>query len=97
MEPGRKGLITKGALGSKRYEFIFSAQGGHSWSAFGKPNPIHALALATAKMARVEVPEAPRTSYKVDSLSAIQEMIYRTARQCRCGLFPFCVRKKTPS
>lgn len=69
MEPGPKGLITKGALGSKRYEFTFTAQGGHSWSAFGKPNPIHAMALAVAKMARVKMPEVPRTSYNVGVIS----------------------------
>lgn len=69
MEPGPKGLITKGGLGSKRYEFTFTAKGGHSWSAFGLPSPIHAMCRAVAKMADVPVPENPRTSYTVGTIT----------------------------
>ncbi len=65
MEPGAPGLITKGAVGSKRYEFAFSGPGGHSWSAYGLPSPIHAMARAMAKMSNVTTPENPRTTYTI--------------------------------
>ncbi len=34
------------ALGSRRFEVIVRGPGGHSWSDFGAPNPIIALARA---------------------------------------------------
>jgi tripeptide aminopeptidase len=37
--------------------------GGHSWSDFGAPNPITALARAIVKFSAVPVPESPRSSY----------------------------------
>jgi acetylornithine deacetylase/succinyl-diaminopimelate desuccinylase-like protein len=65
LEPGDAGLITKSAIGSRRYEFIFTGPGGHSWSAYGLPSPIHAMGRAIAKMAAVGTPENPRTTYTV--------------------------------
>ena len=41
--------ITNGAIGSKRYRVTFNGPGGHSWSAFGAANPIHALSRAIRK------------------------------------------------
>jgi tripeptide aminopeptidase len=40
--------ITWQALGSKRFEVVFSGPGGHSWSDFGIGNPVHALSRAIA-------------------------------------------------
>ena len=38
--------ITTQALGSRRFELLFSGAGGHSWSDFGIGNPVHALCRA---------------------------------------------------
>lgn len=38
--------ITNQALGSRRFEVLFSGAGGHSWSDFGSGNPVHALSRA---------------------------------------------------
>lgn len=38
--------ITSTALESRRYEISFTGPGGHSWSDFGVPNPVHALGRA---------------------------------------------------
>ncbi len=53
-------------LGSKRFEFTFRGPGGHSFMAFGDvPNPIHAMGRAIDKIANIEVPDEPRTTYSV--------------------------------
>jgi acetylornithine deacetylase/succinyl-diaminopimelate desuccinylase-like protein len=40
--------ITTQALGSRRFEVIFTGPGGHSWSDFGIGNPVHAITRALA-------------------------------------------------
>ncbi|MCL1889112.1 MAG: M20/M25/M40 family metallo-hydrolase [Desulfovibrionaceae bacterium] len=65
LEPGTLGGITKGGTGSKRYEFIFTGPGGHSWHAYGLPSPIHAMGRAIAKIAGVRVSAEPKVSYTV--------------------------------
>ena len=35
--------ITSQALASRRFEVTFTGPGGHSWSDYGTPNPVHAL------------------------------------------------------
>ncbi|MBK5292792.1 MAG: M20/M25/M40 family metallo-hydrolase [Acidobacteriia bacterium] len=40
--------ITARALASRRFEITVSGPGGHSWSDFGTPNPVHALGRAIA-------------------------------------------------
>ncbi len=59
------------ATGVKTIEVTFHGVGGHSWAAFGeKANPLHAAARAVAKIADLEVPEVPRTSYCVSNFHA---------------------------
>ena len=41
--------ITNSALASRRVEITITGPGGHSWSDFGAPNPIHALARGIAR------------------------------------------------
>lgn len=65
MEPGPVGDIVYGAVGSRRYTLAFKGPGGHSWSAYGLPSPIHALGRAIAKMADVTPPASPKTTYTV--------------------------------
>ena len=57
--------ITTRALGSRRIEAVITGPGGHSWSDFGLPNPIHALSRGVARFVRVRVPEEPRTTFNV--------------------------------
>jgi acetylornithine deacetylase/succinyl-diaminopimelate desuccinylase-like protein len=57
--------IVHRALGSQRYRIAFHGAGGHSWTAFGVPNPVHAAAIAAAKLARLPVPGEPRTTLSV--------------------------------
>jgi tripeptide aminopeptidase len=56
---------TSRAVGSHRYRVTFKGPGGHSFGAFGMPNPIHALGRAIAKIADVQVPSTPKTTFNV--------------------------------
>jgi len=38
--------VTAQALGSRRFEVLFTGPGGHSWNDSGTPNPVHALSDA---------------------------------------------------
>lgn len=60
--------VTSKGLGSKRYEITVSGPGGHSWSDFGLPNPIHAMSRAVARFVRTRVPEEPRTTFNVGEM-----------------------------
>jgi len=53
------------AAGSRRYEITYRAPGGHSYSDFPMPHPIHALGRAIAKISAFEVPSDPRTTFNV--------------------------------
>ena len=55
--------MTKDAVGSYRYRVTYKGPGGHSYGAFGMPNPIHALGRAIAKVADLQVPADPRTTF----------------------------------
>jgi acetylornithine deacetylase/succinyl-diaminopimelate desuccinylase-like protein len=57
--------ITNGGVGSKRYRVTFKGPGGHSYGAFGLPNPIHALGRAVAAIGAIEVPSTPKTTFNV--------------------------------
>ena len=57
--------VTTSALASRRIEVSVLGPGGHSWSDFGMPNPIHALSRGVARFVRVRLPEEPRTSLNV--------------------------------
>jgi acetylornithine deacetylase/succinyl-diaminopimelate desuccinylase-like protein len=57
--------IVHRALGSRRYRIAYRGTGGHSWTAYGVPNAVHGAAIAAAKLARVPLPTAPRTTLSV--------------------------------
>ena len=57
--------IVHRALGSRRYHVTFRGPGGHSWAAFGVANPANAVGRATALLADVPTPSAPRTTCAV--------------------------------
>lgn len=61
--------ITKHGVGSKRYRVTYKGPGGHSYGAFGIPNPIHALGRAIAQIAEIQVPKSPKTTFNVGVIS----------------------------
>jgi di/tripeptidase len=61
---GNDTIVTE-ALGSRRFEVIVRGPGGHSWSDFGAPNPIVALARAVAGFAQVPIPISPKTTCNI--------------------------------
>jgi tripeptide aminopeptidase len=71
--------LTVDGVGSHRYLVTFGGPGGHSYGSFGIPNPVHALGRAIARIAALEVPAEPRTTFSVgvveggSSVNAIPE------------------------
>lgn len=57
--------IASRAVGSHRYHVTYKGPGGHSYGAFGIPNPIHALGRAIAGIADIQVPTKPKTTFNV--------------------------------
>ena len=57
--------VTNVGVGSHRYRVTFKGPGGHSFGAFGLPNPANALGRAVAKIADIQVPSSPRTTFNV--------------------------------
>src|SRR2546423_798275 len=57
--------ITSRAVGSNRYRVTYKGRGGHSYGAFGNPNPAHALGRAIAAIADLQVPTSPKTTFNV--------------------------------
>jgi tripeptide aminopeptidase len=53
------------AIGSRRYRVTVKGPGGHSYLAFGLPNPIQALGRAMAKIDALQVPSDPKTTFNV--------------------------------
>ena len=60
--------VTTAALASRRVEIVVTGPGGHSWSDFGLPNPIHALGRGIARFVVAHVPESPRTSFNIGEI-----------------------------
>jgi tripeptide aminopeptidase len=57
--------IVRIGVGSYRYRVTFTGPGGHSYGAFGLANPAHALGRAVAKIADIQAPIKPKTTYNV--------------------------------
>ncbi|MGC1128427.1 MAG: M20/M25/M40 family metallo-hydrolase [Candidatus Acidiferrales bacterium] len=55
--------ITTQAIASRRFEVAITGAGGHSWSDFGAPNPITALARGIVQFSAIRLPESPRSSF----------------------------------
>jgi acetylornithine deacetylase/succinyl-diaminopimelate desuccinylase-like protein len=53
------------ALGSRRFEIVVRGPGGHSWSDFGAPNPIVAIARAVHLFSETRIPSSPKTTVNV--------------------------------
>jgi tripeptide aminopeptidase len=53
------------ALGSRRFRIAFHGPGGHSWSAYGAANAVHAAAACATRLAEIALPSEPRTTLSV--------------------------------
>lgn len=62
---GRLGHI---AVGSQRLRVRFRAEGGHSWLDFGKPSAVHAAVTVAARIAQLDVPSEPRTTFNIGTI-----------------------------
>jgi len=61
--------IIADALGSRRFEVTLRGPGGHSWTDFGAPNPIVAVARAIQLFSETRVPNSPKTTFNVGVIS----------------------------
>ena len=60
--------VTTKALASRRMEAVITGPGGHSWSDFGMPNPINALARGSVRFINTKVPVSPRTTFNLGQI-----------------------------
>jgi tripeptide aminopeptidase len=60
--------VVNQATGSHRYEMIFRGPGGHSFQEFGLPSAIHAMGRAVAKIAELQTPADPKTTFTVGTV-----------------------------
>jgi len=69
LEPSPDGSVLILGTGSHRYEFTFKGPGGHSYGAFGQvPSAIHGMGRAIAKIADIQTPSFPRTTFTVGTV-----------------------------
>ncbi|MBI4420815.1 MAG: M20/M25/M40 family metallo-hydrolase [Gemmatimonadetes bacterium] len=61
--------VVHGALGSRRYRVTFRGPGGHSWAAFGVPNPAHAAGGLAHAVADLPRRNGPRSTCSVVGLA----------------------------
>lgn len=62
--PGDDRIVHHG-VGARRFRLHFTGPGGHSWSAWGVANPVHAAADAAARLASWSGSHAGRTTLSV--------------------------------
>jgi len=71
LEPLPDGNVLVLGTGSHRYEVTFKGPGGHSYAAFGQvPSAIHGMGRAIAKIADVQTPSNPKTTFTVGTVGA---------------------------
>jgi len=65
VEGGLFGQIAHEAVGVRRFRIDVETPGGHSWGSFGTASAIHEISHLIAAIARLNVPEKPKTTYNV--------------------------------
>jgi acetylornithine deacetylase/succinyl-diaminopimelate desuccinylase-like protein len=63
------GRITHVAVGSRRLAVHLVGPGGHSWADHGRPSAVHAAGELIARLAAMQLPDWPRTTLNVGSVS----------------------------
>jgi tripeptide aminopeptidase len=61
--------VVNGGTGVKRYRVDLTGPGGHSYGNFGRPSPIHAAGRIIDRLADLEVPANPKTTFNVGRIS----------------------------
>jgi tripeptide aminopeptidase len=69
IEPDSPARATYLATGSHRYRITYQGPGGHSFGAFGTPSAIHALGRAIAMISDITVPDSPKTTFTIGTVS----------------------------
>jgi tripeptide aminopeptidase len=70
LEPQPEGDVLVLGTASHRYEVNFAGPGGHSYGAFGQvPSAIHGMGRAIAKIADIQTPSVPKTTFTVGTVS----------------------------
>lgn len=62
---GHLGTIVDAAVGSRRYEVVLEAEGGHSWGDFPAPSATHALGAIVHSLSELDLSGQPRSTYNV--------------------------------
>ncbi len=65
LEGGLFGYLCHEGIGVRRFRISVDGPGGHSWGAFGTPSATHVLGRLIARLAELEVPDDPKTTYNV--------------------------------
>jgi tripeptide aminopeptidase len=60
--------ITTQGIASRRFDATVTGPGGHSWSDFGAPNPITAIARGIVQFSGISIPSEPRSSYNFGTI-----------------------------
>lgn len=82
-DPGR---VLKGAIGSHRWRMSIDGTGGHSYAKFGQcPSAIHAFCLAGARVAKLKVPQDPRTTFTIGTVKG-GTTVNTIAAHCECDI-----------
>ncbi|MFW5685252.1 MAG: M20/M25/M40 family metallo-hydrolase, partial [Spirochaetota bacterium] len=55
-------------IGVKRFRLEVRTPGGHSWADFGSPSAVHELLLRLARIVKLKIPSAPRSSINVGTI-----------------------------
>jgi acetylornithine deacetylase/succinyl-diaminopimelate desuccinylase-like protein len=63
------GSIYHRALGVRRYRITARTEGGHSWIDYGRPSAVHELTRLAARITALKLPQAPRTTLNVGTIS----------------------------
>jgi acetylornithine deacetylase/succinyl-diaminopimelate desuccinylase-like protein len=61
--------IVNGGTGVKRYRVTLTGPGGHSYGNFGRVSTIHAAARVIDRLADMQVPAEPKTTFNVGKIS----------------------------
>lgn len=69
LEGAGNALVVDRALGSRRLRVTVTGPGGHSWADAHRPNPILALSAAMLACARLPLPQHPKTTLNVGTIS----------------------------
>jgi acetylornithine deacetylase/succinyl-diaminopimelate desuccinylase-like protein len=59
------GHIYHAGIAVRRLRITATAEGGHSWLHFGRPNAIHGLVELGARIVGMRPPQSPRTTYNI--------------------------------